>query len=118
MGFQAALQQDAESLSQRSAARRINQIVEITDKDSKGTMNWDEFIGFFRTAGLLLEYEFDKQLESQDKLLEDILIQQSRHRQGPAECADEGMSEVLAHHIRVKGGAAKEQRFRHRRIGT
>lgn len=41
----------------RDEILRIKEILREVDADNSGTMEWEEFVDFFRRAGLLLEYE-------------------------------------------------------------
>merc|ERR1712070_796074 len=55
-----ARQQDVHSL--RDEIYRIKEILKEVDTDGSGTMEWDEFVDFFRRAGLLLEYHTEYNL--------------------------------------------------------
>jgi len=41
---------------------KMKEILETIDKDGSGTMEWEEFVDFFRQAGLLLEYKTNPDL--------------------------------------------------------
>lgn len=43
--------------AKREEVRRIKEILTEIDTDGSGTMEWEEFVEFFRKAGLLLEYQ-------------------------------------------------------------
>jgi hypothetical protein len=44
----------------RQEIYRIKQILRDVDTDNSGTMEWNEFVDFFRRAGFLLEYREDE----------------------------------------------------------
>lgn len=48
--------------AQREEVYRIKEILKEVDTDGSGSMEWDEFVEFFRRAGLLLEYKTRKTL--------------------------------------------------------
>merc|ERR1719230_571596 len=43
-------------IAQKEENQRIKRIMEEVDTDGSGTMEWPEFVDFFRRAGMLLEY--------------------------------------------------------------
>lgn len=47
---------------QREEVYRIKEILKEVDTDGNGTMEWAEFVEFFRRAGLLLEYKTQRLL--------------------------------------------------------
>lgn len=52
-------ERNSDELREREKAKiyRIKEILSDIDTDGNGTMEWDEFVDFFRRAGLLLEYK-------------------------------------------------------------
>jgi Ca2+-binding EF-hand superfamily protein len=48
---------EAATQARRDEVHRIKAILREVDEDGSGTMEWTEFVEFFRRAGLLLEYE-------------------------------------------------------------
>jgi len=53
---------DTDKQGQREEVYRIKEILKEVDTDGSGTMEWAEFVEFFRRAGLLLEYKTRKTL--------------------------------------------------------
>jgi len=47
----------AKTEARRGELRRLKKILSEIDEDHSGSMEWDEFVEFFRRAGFLLEYE-------------------------------------------------------------
>mmetsp|Transcript_16546 Transcript_16546/g.28932 ORF Transcript_16546/g.28932 Transcript_16546/m.28932 type:complete len:346 (+) Transcript_16546:50-1087(+) len=57
---------------------KMKQILVDLDEDGSGQMEWDEFVEFFRRAGLLMEYQTRKSLNHTDM---DDVIEPIRERQ-------------------------------------
>jgi len=48
---------EAATIARRQEILRIKRILDDIDTDGSGTMEWEEFVEFFRRAGLFLEYK-------------------------------------------------------------
>lgn len=56
-GVEATPSPGAEPPSRREEIIRIKEILKQVDQDGSGAMEWDDFVDFFRRAGMLLEYQ-------------------------------------------------------------
>jgi len=101
--------------AQHEENARIIGILKDIEGDGCGNLKWDDFILFFRRAGLLLEYHMDRDLDDTE-LSTDI----EKNRAGSKkDAANSNVSEALASEIRTRIGISKESRFRtHRRAGS
>lgn len=59
---QAAFQTRRLAGEEKEKIYKMKEILETIDKDGSGTMEWEEFVDFFRQAGLLLEYKTNPDL--------------------------------------------------------
>lgn len=100
--------------------KRIIAIMHSVDTDGSGTMEWDEFVEFFRRSGFLLEYNTRSSLNDtsfkRDSMLELTTQAQKAERMEQLGIADAQIDAVLQEQASSAAAARREEAAQRRRL--
>lgn len=88
--------------ARREEVRRIKKIWDDVNSNDGDSIDWIEFVDFFRRAGLLLEYQTNSEPQARHSICRKSFLLQAQHVEAKAERQkrQRRMSELQQHHRR------------------